>query len=137
MKLAREWKGVAASMLDFLQPIFPFAFAILWFGGTFALIIYQRMKFNAYIHQLPPGTFVLPPEELRLRYNLKGNLWSQEHARRLGEAERIAPPDSARERLRRAAGWSGILIFVWGFGFPLVTFAVIGLLTVAGLVHPH
>ena len=124
-------------MLDFLQPIFPFPFAILWFGGTIALIIYQRMRLNAYIHRLPPGMFVLPPEELYVRFNLKGNLWQQEHARRLGEVERIAPPDPARERLRRATVWSGILIFVWVFGFPLVTLAVVGFLTVAGLVHPH
>lgn len=119
-------------MLDFLQPIFPFAFPILWISGTAALIFRQRFMYRAFMRQFPPGAFdnTLPEYSPWFGYSLG-------YARRLGESEQTTLPDPERERLRKAAVRSSILLFLWIFGFPLVTFCVAGFLTVVGLIHPH
>lgn len=119
-------------MLDFLQPIFPFAFAILWFGGTVTLIIRMQRKQGAYLRQFPPDTFdgTLPKYSSLTGYSLG-------YSRRIGEAERTTRPDPTRERLRREVLRGFLHLVLWIFGFPLVTFSIIALFTASGLVHPH
>lgn len=126
-------EGSVVTMLDFLQPIFPFAFAILWFGGTIALLFLMKYKHRAYLRQFPPGTFDTTLPE----YNPWFGEYSIGYARRHGAAERTASPDPERERRRVAAIRTFVFLLLWMFGFPLVTWGMVGILIVAGLVHPH
>ena len=125
-------------MLDFLQPIFPFAVAILWIVPPIVLFFHNQLTYGAYMRQFPPGAVDSTLPEVRGFLSTFAS-WRAiiERSRRIGEAERLAPPDPERERLRKAAMRSGVLLLVWGVGFPLVTCGVVGLLTVAGLVHPR
>jgi hypothetical protein len=126
------------TVLDFLQPIFPFAFAILWFGPLIVLFFHNQLTYGAYLRQFPPDTLDTTLPEVRgFLDTFAYRRAYRERSRRIVEAERLAPPVPERERLRKAAVHSGVLLLVWGFGFPLVTCGVVGLLTVVGLVHPR
>jgi hypothetical protein len=122
-----------ATMLDFLQPIFPFAFPILWVGGACAQLLRVKHKQGAYLRRFPPDALdtTLP------KYSPWVGGYSIGYARRIGEAERTAQPDLERERRRKEVVRNFILLLLWIFGFPLVTFGIVGILTVVGLLHPH
>ena len=120
-------------MLDFLQPIFPFAFAILWVGPSIVLYFRFRQKQVAYLRQFPPidryrtldmaspGPGGSPPGTYR----------------RINKAmlQRQTAPE--RERLRRDMWQRYGFAVLWIFGFPLITVGMVALLIIAGLVHPH
>jgi hypothetical protein len=44
----------ATGVLDFLVPIFPFAFPALWFGGGIVLFFRFRATQRAYLRRFPP-----------------------------------------------------------------------------------
>jgi hypothetical protein len=115
-------------MFAIVQQIFPFAFAIAWLGGTFALYFRARVKQNAYLrrfeHEIPffAGDPLFIPASFRAYRATIRVMWEPQS-------------DPALERLRREMWRRLLYAFIWGFGFPLMTFCSIALLTATGYLH--
>jgi hypothetical protein len=105
-------------VLDFLQPIFPSAFAIMWFGGVVVLCLRFCAKQRTYLRRFPPVAGV--PRGM----HPGGHPWASQD-------------DLEVDRLRRAVLRSYRQAALWALGFPLLTCGLAALLIVAGLVHPH
>ena len=109
-----------------LQRIFPFAFPILWLGGTFVLFSRFRRAQRAYLRRFPPGAGVPlemyvgggPRSVTRAIFRL---MWRRQD-------------DPELERLRRGVWRSYRTVALWGFGVPLLCFGVITLLILTD--HP-
>ena len=115
-------------MLDFLKPIFPFAFAVVWFGVIVALYFCVRAKQREYFRQFPPV------DGIPLDMYVSGSRAANRAIKRVMWQRQ---PDPLLERLRREI-WRRLRYqIIWTFAFPPVTIAVIALLAVAGLVHPN
>ena len=119
-------------MFDFLVPIFPVAFPILWFGGTIVLYFRARKKQVIYLRRFPP---VEPYMTLDFYTSLFGA--PRGTRRRINEVIFKRQADPELEALRRAMWRRFGLVALWIYGFPLLTFGVAALLALAGLVHPH
>jgi len=119
-------------MFDFLVPIIPVAFPILWFGGTLFLFFRFRQEQVAYLRRFPS---MEPHVTLDMYTSLFGS--PRGTRRRIYEVMFKHQADPEWEALRRAMWRRFRLVALWGYGFPLLTFGVAALLTVAGLLHSY
>lgn len=95
-------------MLDFLQPIFPFAFSIAWLGPSFFLGFRFHTKQAAYLRRFPP---INRYQTLDMYLPWVGN--PPGTYRRIKEAMWQRQPDLVLERLRRGGG-KAIAILPYG-----------------------
>ena len=116
-------------MYEFVQRIFPFAFPILWIVPTVVLAFRFRWKQSAYLRRFPPFARY---QTLDMYTPGVGN--PPGTFRRIWDAQMLQQDDPGLERLRREVWRRYLLVALWGFGFPLLTFAAITLLVLTG--HP-
>lgn len=107
-------------------------FPIAWIGIGFALFFRGRRKQVAYLRRFPP---IDSYRTLDTYASWVGN--PPDTFRRWWEALYTRHSDPELERLRKEIQHDAHLIPLWMIGFPLVTFGVVALLTVIGLVHPR
>jgi hypothetical protein len=114
-------------MFDVFRGIFPFAFAILWFGVGIALYFRTRIQQIAYLKRFPPVNGVP-------LYMVNGGNPFGAQARAIKRAMR-SQSDPELERLRREVRRRFRLCLIWIFGFPLLSFGMAVLLIISGLAY--
>ncbi len=116
-----------AGVFHIAQQLFPFAFAITWFGVEAVLFFRFRAKQRAYLHRFPPV------EGVPLDMYVGGGPKSVTRAGFRAMWRRQTDPEL--ERLRREVWQHFIYMGIWVYGFPIIVFGAVVLLTATGYVH--
>lgn len=114
-------------MFAAIERIFPFAFAISWFGVSAILWFRFRAKQRAYLHRFPPV------DGVPLDMYVGGGPRSVTRA--LFQAMWRRQPDPTLEQRRRDLWRRWRHVLAWVFGFPITVFVVVLVLSLTGQLH--
>ncbi|WIG59187.1 MAG: hypothetical protein OJF49_001934 [Ktedonobacterales bacterium] len=111
-----------------VQQIFPIFFVISWVGIAITLFLRLRAKQRDYLRRFPPVAGI--PLDMYMGGNPFGAV-----NRAIFRVSWRRQADPELEQFRRAVWRRSRALAFWTVGFPLLTFAIVALLILAGYVH--